>query len=356
MNIAEVHVIILAGGHGSRLWPLCRHDHPKSLLDLGSGETLIEATLRRALMITTSDRVHLVTGADHQESITTIGAAFGITSIIVEPIYKDTAPALCLAAMLIHQEHPDALIVSTPFDHLISGESSQWVDTLTQAVIDAQSGDLICVGVRPRSPDTTLGYIHAPDPSSPSTPHRARLFKEKPDRATAEHYLRTGEHFWNSAIMACRSEAFLQHVRAFAPSVIAAVEAALDQYGQPEAESWSRIQAVAIDHVVLEPAAAAGVVQVVPASFDWADMGTWDALATRAPALFAPENVVTVDGTAPAVFAHSDAPSTRYAILGIDDLIIVNTGDVLVITNRAHACDMKRLVATIFERGWGDLL
>jgi mannose-1-phosphate guanylyltransferase len=354
MNIAEVHVIVLAGGNGTRLWPLSRRDNPKFLLDLGSGETLIEATLRRALMITTPNRVHIVAGADQKKSVAAIGAILGITSIIVQPTAKDTAPVLCLATMLIHRAQPEALIVSTPADHLISGESGQWVETVTKALICARGGDLICIGVQPTAPDTTFGYIHAPTPTS--THRRAHLFKEKPDHDTAERYLREGGYFWNSAIMTWRSGDFLQHMHTFAPSVLAAVAAALDQHGRLKAESWSRIEDVSIDYALLEPAAAAGVVQVVPASFNWADIGTWSALATHSPALFADENVVVVDGTASAVFCDTDTTNMRYAILGLDDLIVVSAGNVVVITDQAHACDMKRLVAAITKKGWGDLL
>lgn len=352
MTATHAHVVVLAGGSGTRLWPASRQDKPKFLLDLGNGESLVESALRRALLLTTPDRVHVITGTNHKARTQAIAEGLGINSIIVEPSARDTAPALCLATMMIRQSDPEALIISTPADHVIDARPDHWIATISTMLEAALSGDIVCLGIPPTHPDTAYGYMLAPDAHGP---RRLVAFTEKPDRATAEAYLQDGRYLWNSAIMAWSAGSFLKHTATHLPDVLSGVQAAMTEPGRIDSVAWARVPRIAIDYALLEPAAAAGSVVVVPGSFGWADIGTWTAWAGRSSAV-AHENVVVVDGNDPVLYTDPALGRRRYAIFGLDDVVVVDTGDVVLITDRTHSGDLKKLVARVGELGWRDLL
>ncbi|GAA1938072.1 mannose-1-phosphate guanylyltransferase [Amycolatopsis minnesotensis] len=355
MTTTNAHVVVLAGGSGTRLWPASRQDRPKFLLDLGSGESLLESALRRALLLTTPDRVHVVTGASHEAHTRAIAEQLGIGSTIIEPSARDTAPALCLATTVIARSEPEALIISTPADHVIETDRNQWAATMSTMLEIALGGDIACVGISPTHPDTAYGYILAL--GSSHGPQRVASFKEKPDRATAERYLQVGGYLWNSAIMAWSAKSFLQHMETHASAVLSGVQTATMEPDHVDPGAWSRVPRVAIDYALLEPAAAAGSVVVVPGTFDWADIGTWNAWTDRSSAAARRNrNLVAVDAEGAVLYADPAVGGRRYAIFGLDDLVVVDTGDAVLITDRDHCADLKRLVARIGELGWVDLL
>jgi mannose-1-phosphate guanylyltransferase len=305
------------------------------------------------LLLTTPDRVHVVTGVGHAAQTRAIAERLGITSTIVEPSARDTAPALCLATTLIWRSEPEALIISTPADHVIETHGGHWADTMSTMLKAAHGGDIACIGIPVTRPDTAYGYILAP--GSDGGPTRITSFKEKPDLATAQSYLRAGGYLWNSAIMSWSAESFLQLMAVHAPAVLSGVQAAMTECDQVDPAAWAGVPRIAIDYALLEPAAAAGGVVVVRGSFAWEDIGTWDAWANRLQAGQHP-NLVTVEAEGSVLCADPAAGGRRYAIFGLEDLVVVDTGDAVLITSREHSANLKELVARISNHGWDDLL
>ncbi|WP_439663846.1 mannose-1-phosphate guanylyltransferase [Lentzea sp. HUAS TT2] len=353
MNTPSAHVVVLAGGSGTRLWPASRHDRPKFLLDLGTGEPLLESAIRRALSLTSPDHVHVVTGAGHEAQTRAMAKRLGVTSVITEPSARDTAPALCLATILIAQAEPEAVIISTPADHVIETDDDRWNDTMSTMLAVARGGDVACMGIPATRPDTAYGYIQAP--GSENGPTRVTSFKEKPDLATAQNYLSAGDYLWNSAIMSWSAQSFLQQMAIHAPTVLSGVQEAMAVSDQIDSDAWARVPRIAVDYALLEPAAAAGGVVVVRGSFDWEDFGTWDAWANRTQAELHP-HLMTVQAEGSVLHADPAVSGRRYTIFGLQDVIVVDTGDAVLITSREHSANLKELVARISDHGWGDLL
>jgi len=352
------HVIILAGGSGTRLWPLSRHARPKFLLDLGGSGTLLAETIRRALAITDPARVHLVSGVEHADAVTAAAAAFGIDSFCFEPSPRDTTAAITLAVLQVVATDPAAFIVSLPADHHIEDPGGAgWTRTIGHALAAAGSeGQIVTIGVRPTYASTGYGYISA-ESAVPGRPSRRVLaFHEKPDAGTAAGYLASGRYVWNTAIMAFAGQSFLEQLRVTAPDIVASVSRALSSDAAVDAVAWAGTRSIAIEHSLMEPAAAAGRVSVVDGDFGWTDVGTWSAVAEIGLMDQADDHVVAIAAERPFVVVGPDAGDRRFAVLGIDDLVVVDTGEVVLITTARHANDVKELVDRVDARGWKDLL
>ncbi|TYB47856.1 mannose-1-phosphate guanylyltransferase [Actinomadura chibensis] len=344
----NLHVVVLAGGQGTRLWPLSRQRAPKFLLDVGLGEPLLADALRRAVRLTDPSRVHIVTGADHVQEVRAIAAPFRVLQVIVEPSARDTAAALCLATGVVARADPDATLVSLPADQVVRDTRQRWTDVLARAVDAAQTGHrLVCVGLVPEEPKTGLGYIRAPATRDPGGARPVLAFHEKPDRATAEDYVASGECFWNTAIMAWEAETFAAMVGAHAPHL-----APLLAPGPLNRERWESVPRMAIEPALLEPAAAAGSLSLVPAAFEWSDVGSWTTVA-RLDGTEPGESVIRRD--ADGCFVHP-TPGRRYVLLGTRNLVIVDTGDVVLIADRDSDQDLKGLVSGPIRQTWPDLL
>ena len=351
-----VHVIVLAGGSGARLWPLSRQDNPKYLGDFGHGRTLLAETLRRATAITDRTRITIVTGRHHASRVRTVAHSEGISSILVEPRPRGTAAAIAAATRLAGARDGSAVVVVLPADHDV-GDLRAWTDSVGEAVATAERGGLVCLGVRPLAPLTAFGYINAPDASSPDAPRAALAFVEKPDAARATAFLHDGGYFWNTGISVWRCDSFAGLMRLHAPAVQHAVEAATTPGTDVlDAVEWPRAPYAAIESVLLEPAAAQGAVTLVPARFTWADLGSWDVVASRGIAVSTRPRVHELDAHNCHVIDLVRQVGRRYALLGVDDLILVDSGDVLLITHRNRAQDVRKLVEELRTRGWEDLL
>ncbi|MGY1875114.1 sugar phosphate nucleotidyltransferase [Nocardia gipuzkoensis] len=351
MTTKEPICVVLAGGSGTRLWPASRRDRPKFLIDVGDGEPMLTTTLRRAVRVTRPDLVWVVTGADHAAETRAIAEPFG-ARVVIEPAPRDTAAALLLVAMLIEQRHPGSIAISMPADHRISDPGDAWPGIVRTAAEQAGRGLIACVVVPARQPDTGLGYVHAR-----ATPDGdvllAEKFHEKPDLPTARGYLESGMYFWNTAIMAWAPKVFITAARAHASRLAAQVTSALHPDGSIDAVRWQDTEVVAVEPAVIEPAAAQRGVSVVPADFDWTDVGTWATVAGGLPS--SEQDVITLDCRPPVVYADR-RQARRYAVVGLDDLIVVECDDVVLITDKYHAADVKRLVADLPRQNGTDLL
>jgi mannose-1-phosphate guanylyltransferase len=345
-----------AGGAGTRLWPLSRAGSPKFLNDLtGSGRTLLQATVDR-LEPLVGERVLVVTGVAHQDAVRRQLDQLPADRVVAEPSPRDSMAAIGLAAAMVERDDPDALIGSFAADHVIA-DPEAFRACVAEAAAVAEGGQLVTIGIAPVRPSTGFGYIHlgAPLPGF-ATAHAVEAFVEKPDAARAAEYVASGEYRWNAGMFVSRAGVLLDLLAAEHPDLAAGLRAIAVDPGSIESV-WPGLTKIAIDHAVAEPAAAAGRVAVVPATFGWEDIGDFAALADLVEGdgtkvLGDAGRVLAIDSTGLVV----PEGGRTIAVLGIEDVVVVDTGDALLVTTRAHAQDVKSVVETLKQSGRGDLV
>ncbi|MFP5334776.1 MAG: mannose-1-phosphate guanylyltransferase [Actinomycetes bacterium] len=359
--------VVPAGGAGTRLWPLSRAGAPKFLHDLtGSGRSLLQETYRRLLPLTGADRLLLVTGRAHAGAVRDQLPDLPERSLLVEPSPRDSMAAIGLAAAVVQRWNPDAVIGSFAADHVVTDQPA-FEDAVLQAVAVARDGWVVTIGIEPAGPATGFGYVRAGAPlavdGAPSALAVDR-FVEKPDAATAAAYLAEGSYRWNAGMFVVRADVLLDRLRGQLPALadgLRRIAEAWDGDGRDVVldREWPALTKIAIDHAVAEPVAAAGGVAVVPGRFGWDDVGDWDSLAGLLPArgdgpavLGDVASVLSVDGSGLVV----PASGRTVAVVGLDDVVVVDTPDALLVTTRPHAQRVKDVVAALREAGRTDLL
>ena len=360
----EMHglwAVIPAGGAGTRLWPLSRSSSPKFLQDLtGSGRSLLQATWDR-LEPLCGDRIMVVTGVLHQAAVRAQLPGLDPVNLLAEPSPRDSMAAIGLAAAILERRDPNAVIGSFAADHVI-GEPPVLADCVNEAVAVARSGYLVTIGIEPTFPATGFGYIHVGDPlviEGAPNGRQVRSFVEKPDEITARGFLGVGEYLWNAGMFVVKATVLLDLLSEFHPLLAAGLR---DIAAEPArlAELWPQLTKISIDHAVAEPAAALGRVAVVPGRFTWDDVGDFDSLgsllpdADAAPGLkiLGEVDLVLAQGTTGVVIPGS---GRKVAVLGLDDIVVVDTPDAVLVTTRAHAQDVKTLVDLLKASGRADL-
>ncbi|MDF1606359.1 mannose-1-phosphate guanylyltransferase [Nocardioides sp. YIM 152315] len=352
-SIDHFWAVIPAGGAGTRLWPLSRSSAPKFLHDLrGHGRTLLQET-RDRLAPLADDRIMVVTGEAHREAVVDQLPEVAAGSVVAEPSPRDSMAAIGLAAALLERSDPDAVMGSFAADHVIA-DAAAFEEAVRRAVAVARDDWLATLGIAPTFPSSAFGYIHVGDPL-PGHEGAAgvREFVEKPSAATAEGYLATGRYRWNAGMFVVRPRVLLDLLGEWHPGFAADLRAiAADPDRLPEL--WPGLPRIALDHAVAEPAADAGRVAVVPSSFPWEDIGDFDALAallgadgTGGTVLGDAAQVLTVESTGLVV----PAGQRVVAVVGLDDVVVVDTPDALLVTTRARAQDVKQVVAALKESG-----
>ena len=364
--LERFHAVIPAGGVGTRLWPLSRAAAPKFLHDLtGSGQTLIRATWDRLAPL--AGGVMVVTGAAHEDAVRRQLPDLEEQDLVLEPEPKDSAAAIGLAAAILSLRDPDTIMGSFAADQVI-GPVDVFQDAVAQAVATAATGRIVTIGITPSHPATGFGYIRsgrrlrvegAPDA------HDVAAFVEKPDQRVAERYVASGRYLWNAGMFVAPVALMLEHLAANEPELhdgIMEIARAWDtpQRDEVMARVWPGLKKTAIDYAVAEPAATAGDVAVIPGTFTWDDVGDFAAIARLNPARDA--SGITVIGDTPRVYS-SDASGVVVtdtdrviALIGIEDVVVVDTGDALLVTTTEHAQDVKKAVESLKARGADDVL
>ncbi len=350
--------VIPAGGAGTRLWPLSRTREPKFLHDLtGAGRTLLQATVDR-LLEPSAGQILVVTGAVHREAVLAQVPEVDPGDVLGEPSPRDSMAAIGLAAALLERRDPDAVMGSFAADHVI-GDADEFNACVQRAVQAAREGWLVTLGITPTHPATGFGYVRlGQELAGQDRVHRVERFVEKPDLATATGYLADGVHLWNAGMFVVRPSVLLdllgENDPEFAATLrrIAAEPALLPQL-------WPSLPKIALDHAVAEPAADAGRVAVVPAAFDWDDVGDFASLGGL---LGVEEGAMTVLGDSDLVRGVDSSglvipvSGRTVAVIGLDDVVVVDTPDALLITTRDRAQDVKQVVTALAEAGRDDLL
>lgn len=352
--------VVPAGGAGTRLWPLSRAAHPKFLLDLtGSGRTLLQATVDR-LEPLTGDRVVVVTGAAHADAVRAQLPGLAGDQVLAEPSPRDSMAAIGLAAAVVERQDPQAVIGSFAADHVIP-DTAAFESVIREAAEVAREGHLVTIGIEPTSPATGFGYIRAGEALPGfATALRAVEFVEKPDAVRAAQYVASGEFRWNAGMFVVRAATLLDLLAQWHHELAAGVRAIA---ASPERldELWPGLTRIAIDHAVAEPAADAGHVVVVPAPFTWDDVGDFASLAELLPpvegepglrVLGSVDDVTTIDASG----IVAAAGGRRVAVVGIEDVVVIDTPDAVLVTTRSRAQDVKDVVDALKAQGRTDLI
>lgn len=341
--------VILSGGAGTRLWPVSREALPKPFIKLPDGESLLQKTLKRAAALPGVAEVLTVTNRDHFFlTRDEYGATDGLPPLdyLLEPCGRNTAPAIAAATLQVAGRFgADAVLLVLPADHLISDQAA-FGAAVAQARQLATAGWLVTFGIRPTAPETGFGYIEAGPPIG-AAGHAVARFVEKPSLDKAETYLAAGNFTWNSGIFCFAAGAMLDALRAHAPELLAAVEATLaaTDFAKPPpvlaADPFRQVPDISIDYAVMEKA---GKVAVVPASFDWSDIGSWNALAELTAADADGNRVAGEAVLVDAANCYVQGEDRIVAAIGVDNLLIVDTADALLVADRTRAQDVKSVV------------
>lgn len=344
----ETHAIILAGGAGTRLWPLSRMQRPKQLLRLFERRSLLQHAIDRLDGLFESDKIHVVTTADLVPAILKEIPTLTESHIYAEPALRDTANAVGLAANLIARESPDAIMCVFTADQLITPRDRfQAAVRIGIDAAEAHEDALITFGIQPTSPHTGYGYIELADKLDDDI-HNAAAFREKPNSETAKQYVSGGRHLWNSGMFAWRVRTILNALRKHLPNNQETLESIAANYrnganAEKHRQDYESLQRISIDYGVMEKAAR---VLVVPMNCDWLDVGSWESIA----ALYASDTAgnVTIGATSMTEDAGNNTLVSEsdhlIVTVGVNDLIVVHAEDATLICGKQHAQRVRDIV------------
>jgi mannose-1-phosphate guanylyltransferase len=336
---SDYFAVVLAGGRGTRFWPLSRRAVPKQCLSLDGGPTLLQRTVARTGL--PAERVLVVTGPDMVDAVR---AQLPDAQLLVEPSPRNTAAPIAWAALEVERRGGAGCFV-LPSDHVVADEPA-FRAALAAAAQVASRGGLVTLGVRPTRPETGFGWIEAGPGAGVDVP--VRRFVEKPPLAVAERLLAGGRHYWNAGMFVWTPRALLDAVDAHLPGTAAMIGRLRE--GADIADAWGASEATSIDYGVLERAAG---LRVVPVDFGWSDVGSWTALDEVLPAS---EGGVSVARAVVALRAEGNivhAADKLVALLGVHDLVVVDTPDVLLVARREDAQEVRALLEAVERRGHG---
>jgi mannose-1-phosphate guanylyltransferase len=353
--------VVLAGGRGTRFWPLSRKKRAKQLLALDGKHSMIQQTVARLLPLASPKKFWIITNRDLRPAILKQLPKLPKTQVLAEPVGRNTAPAIGLAAFLLLRENPEAVIGMFPSDHVIADEK-RYRETLQQGIeIAAAGGNIVVLGIRPTRPETGYGYIEAGREFGHAL--RVRRFTEKPDTAKASEFLAAGNYFWNSGMFLWSARTLANALHEHLPKTAPLLEQIAATFGTSRfartfARLYPKCENISVDYAVLERRSAKGEqasnIFCLPAEFGWNDLGSWTALHEHHTAKSNPSegNLIAGDGmcvmNAQGNYIH--APGKFVALVGVNDLVVVETDDALLVTTRQQAQDVGKVVKYLDEQ------
>jgi len=354
--------VILAGGRGTRFWPLSRKRRAKQLLPLDGKQTMIQQTVARLLSLASASRFWIITNADLQREIIRQLPRVPKSQVLAEPVGRNTAPAIGLAAFILQNLDPDAVLGMFPSDHVI-GDENLFRQTLHQGIkIAADGANIVVIGIQPTRPETGYGYIETSQHSEKNA-LRVSRFTEKPDAERAAAFLAAGDYFWNSGMFLWSARTLTDALREHLPKTAQILERIAADYGSRKfADSFSRLypkcENISVDYAVLEPRSAKGEnksnIFCIPSQFGWNDLGSWTALHEHHAGKQRPKNNNLISGqgafTLDAEGNYVHAPGKFVAAIGVNNIVIVETEDALLVTTRDRAQDVGKVVKYLDQK------
>ena len=355
----NVTPVILCGGSGTRLWPLSRTGFPKQFLCLTGNESLFQqAALRLANLGSAETEVAapiIVTGEDHRflasEQLREIGVELGCA--LLEPVGRNTAPALTLAALAALEGNADPVLVVTPADQTVVNADA-FTSAMQQAVAEAANGTIVILGVTPDKPETGYGYIQINQAEANTSASTVRRFVEKPDAATAQTYLNEGGYYWNAGMFVLKASVWLKALAQFRPDILQATQTAWDKrsadntFVRPGKAEFTAIPSESVDYAAMEHCPGSIVpIKMVPLDAGWNDLGAWDAVWNVLPKDESGNahlgDVLTTDSKN--TFVH--ATSRLVSLVGVENLIVVETPDAVLVADKTRSQDVKHIVTQL---------
>ena len=345
---ANVIPVLLAGGSGTRLWPVSRELYPKQLVKFIGDDSMVQATVKRLVPVLDAHQVRVVCGRQHDHEIERHLEEIGISpqgKIYSEPVGRNTAPAILLAAFHIRKLDPEAVICIFPADHVIA-DNARFHEILASAVRLAEKDYIVTFGITPNYPETGYGYVEGGDAVAEGALELKR-FVEKPDLSTARKYIDAGNFFWNSGMFAFKVAVILEEFREYQPRMLETMETVFTPGEDISAEDYSRLDDISIDYAIMEKTSR-GV--VLPSDFGWSDIGSWKALYDFLPK-DADQNVI--DGDVISQDMHNCFVSGYERLIAtnrIRNLVVVETPDSIFVSDIDHSRDVKSIVQQLKQQ------
>ena len=359
---ANFYPVILAGGRGTRFWPLSRKKRAKQLLALDGRQTMIQQTVARLLPLASAKQIWVITNEDSRPEILRQLTKTKKEQIIAEPVGRNTAPAIGIAAFILQRTDPDAMIGLFPSDHVISN-ADRFREVVREAIEVASSGEnVVVLGIEPIRPETGYGYIEAGSLASGSAGH-VRRFTEKPNAERAAEFVRSGNFYWNSGMFLWSAKTLANALTEHLPKTAALLEKIAADFGSKKFPAtfrrlYPQCENISVDYAILEPRSAKGEqdskIFCLRADFGWNDLGSWTALhehgSAKDPA--ADGNLISAQGifTADANRNYVHAPGKFVAVIGVNDVVVVETEDALLVTTRENSQDVGKVVKYLDEK------
>jgi mannose-1-phosphate guanylyltransferase / mannose-6-phosphate isomerase len=359
--LIEVSPVILCGGSGTRLWPLSRTGFPKQFLCLTGRDSLFQQAATRLAQVGSADisvaPPLLVTGEDHRflaaEQLREANIELG--QILLEPVGRNTAPALTLAALAAQSSGQDPVLVVTPADQTVLNTNA-FTQAMGDAIEEAALGTIVILGITPDRPEIGYGYIQVKGGADTALP--VQRFVEKPDATSAQTYLDVGGYFWNAGMFVLKASVWLKALEQFRPDILQATRTAWEQrredghFVRPGKEAFKAIPSESIDYAVMEHAPAAGLsIKMVPLDAGWSDLGAWDAVWSVLP-----KDTTGNAHVGDVLFTDSrntlvNATSRLVSLVGVQDLIVIETPDAVLVANRTRSQDVRNIVKALADKG-----
>ncbi|ONI48023.1 mannose-1-phosphate guanylyltransferase [Candidatus Epulonipiscium fishelsonii] len=347
----KITVLIMAGGKGERFWPKSRKNFPKQFLNLTSdNKTMIQHTVERISELVEEENIFIVTNKEYKDLVYEQLPNIPMQNILLEPMAKNTAPCIGLAAMHIKKKYEDAIMIVLPADHLIK-YTELFIDTLKEGIkVAEEDSNLVTIGIMPSYPETGYGYINFGSRKENHTGvYNVKHFVEKPNIEKAKEYLSSGKYLWNSGIFIWKVGSILENFKNLLPQIYEDLIPIYESIGQPNEDEivyyqFNKMKAVSIDYAIMEQAEN---IFTIPGNFGWDDVGSWLTLerinTTNESGNVVKGNVITID-TFDSIIQAEDK---LIALVGIEDLIVVDTEDALLIVDKNKTQDIKKVVENL---------
>ena len=358
----KIYAVLMAGGIGTRFWPRSRSRNPKQVLNIIDSDTMIQATYKRLHGLVDQHAIYIVTHQSQKELIHQQLPELDEQNFLLEPVGRNTAPCIGLAAIHIQQQDPDAVMVVLPADHMVAEVESFQAVIKVAAHFAYENDGLITLGIEPTEPATGYGYIQRGERVGELDGHtiyRVKTFAEKPNYETAVRFLESGDFYWNSGMFIWRAQTILGEIAEKLPEIYEGLMEIQQAIGSPHymqklEEVYRRIRGISIDYGVMQTAEN---VYVIPSQMGWNDVGSWETVYEISPK-DARKNVpqckklIAVDSTRNYVYS----PNKLVALVGVENLIVVDTGDALLVCKKSRSQDVREVVEELKKNGLEEYL